>query len=107
MKSLLVKLALVLTMFMAVAPTANATADGPDFWEVHRVANWDTLNVRSGPGVSYNVVYRLAPYANRIQVVNCVNISTSRGPANWCLINHGGYQRGWVNSYYLREDSSY
>lgn len=105
MKSIFVKLALILSLFAATSPAAHATADGPDYWQVHQVASWDVLNVRAGPGVSYHVVDALPYNARQVQVVNCVNIATSRGPANWCLVNWTGYQRGWVNSRYLREDS--
>jgi uncharacterized protein YgiM (DUF1202 family) len=104
MKSIFTRLALILTLLTVAAPAAHATADGPDFWRVHSVASWDVLNVRNGPGVSYDVIDALPYNARRVQVVSCLQVPTSRGLANWCLVNWNGYQRGWVNRRYLGED---
>lgn len=77
---------------------------GPDYYRVHGVSYHDHLNVRHGPGVRNHVVYRLPYNARAIQVGNCAQISTSRGPATWCVVSYQGYQRGWVNARYLAED---
>ncbi len=52
------------------------------------------LNVRSGPGINYNVVSVLRPN-ERVEVTECV----SNG---WCRIDHAGPD-GWVSSNYLAE----
>ncbi|ABD56391.1 SH3 domain-containing protein [Jannaschia sp. CCS1] len=110
MTALFARFSLILTLLVALTSAVQASGHshgghGPDFWRVSGVANWDVLNVRAGPGVAYNVVDRLPHNARQVQVVSCVPIATSRGPANWCLVNWQGYQRGWVNSRFLREDS--
>lgn len=77
---------------------------GPDYYRVHGVASHDHLNVRHGPGVRNHVIYQLPYNARGIQVGNCTQISTSHGPATWCVVNWNGYQSGWVNARYLAED---
>lgn len=88
----------------ADAPTWTAAElpvvapDDPDGRIVALVADDDTLNVRSGPGVSSTVIGRLVPgvsvtVAGQTQVVGnwpWVTIDTPVGP-------------GWVNSFYLSE----
>ncbi|QXT40669.1 SH3 domain-containing protein [Gymnodinialimonas ceratoperidinii] len=78
---------------------------GPDFYRVHGVAYHDHLNVRHGPGVRNHVVDRLPYNARGIQLGTCAQISTTRGPATWCIVSWNGYQRGWVNARYLAEDN--
>lgn len=104
MKTLFASLALLLSLLILAPAPAQATADGPDFWRVHSVASWDVLNVRDGPGVAFSIIDALPFNARRVQVVNCVEIGTSRGPATWCLVNWQGFQRGWVNRRFLAED---
>ena len=99
--------ALVALVFLMAAQQAQAISHdghGPDWWRVRDVASWDVLNVRNGPGVAFDQVDALHHNARRVQVVNCVEIGTSRGPATWCLVNWQGFQRGWVNSRFLGED---
>lgn len=74
------------------------------YYRVHGVSYHDHLNVRHGPGVRNHVVYRLPYNARGIQVGNCAQISTSRGPATWCTVAYQGHQRGWVNARYLAQD---
>ncbi len=118
MKSLFVKLALIATLFAAVAPAANATADGPDAWRVHNVASYDVLNVRVGPGTDYFVIDALPHNARAVQVSFCTPTVTQQQYyaltyqqqhqlnqyATWCLVTWNGYQRGWVNRRFLTED---
>jgi uncharacterized protein YgiM (DUF1202 family) len=117
MSALFIRFSLIFTLLAALGSAASADGHshggygndghGPDFWRVHGVHSWDVLNVRNGPGVSYHRVDALPHNARQVQVVNCVNIQTSRGYANWCLVNWQGYQRGWVNSRYLAEDTGW
>lgn len=103
---------------LAVVPPAGATADGPDFWRVWNVASNDVLNYRAGPATSYPRLGHIAHNARRVRVVVCVPTTTREQwfelsealqqqliamPA-WCLIEHQGKQRGWVNRRYLTED---
>ena len=70
-------------------------------YRVHGVGYHDHLNVRSGPGVRYGRVGALAYNAHGITLTTCTRITTSYGPSRWCLVNHNGYQVGWVNARYL------
>lgn len=74
------------------------------YYRVHGVAYHDHLNVRHGPGVRNHIVYTLPYNARGIQVGNCAQISTSRGPSTWCTVSYQGYQRGWVNARFLTQD---
>lgn len=62
-------------------------------YKVVRVANWDVLNVRSGPGTGFKVIQKLLPGEG------CI-IKTGERSGNWVRIQTGnGY--GWVNRKYL------
>ncbi|MEJ6393922.1 SH3 domain-containing protein [Gymnodinialimonas sp. 2305UL16-5] len=108
-------LSLIFAFVLMLSASAQATGHGPggygndghgpDFWRVHNVASYDVLNVRYGPGVRYHIVDRLPHNARGVQLLGCQTISTSYGPANWCYVAWQGYERGWVNARFLREDN--
>lgn len=119
MKALCARLTLVATLLAALAPAANATADGPDAWRVFNVASNDVLNTRVGPGTSYFIIDALPHNARGVQIEFCVPTVTQQQyfalsaqqqqqletyPA-WCLVFWNGVQRGWVNRRFLEEDS--
>jgi SH3-like domain-containing protein len=81
----------------AGASRANATADGPDFYRVRGVAQWDKLNMRAGPAPSYHVVHRIAHDGRGIE-------NLGRCVARWCQVRHEG-AIGWVHSGFLGEDA--
>jgi len=60
---------------------------------VARVASWDTLRMRSGPGVSHSPVAEIPSHACRV-----VQAGQCRG--YWCRVAWRG-RVGWVNSLYL------
>lgn len=106
-------------LLMAGVPiSAYATADGPDFWRVWNVSPGDTLNFRTGPGTGYLVLGAVAHNARKISVTVCIPTTTREqwfslseatqkqlaDKPHWCLIEHEGAQRGWVNRRYLTED---
>lgn len=62
-------------------------------FKVVRVAHWDVLNVRSGPGPDYRVIRALQPGEG------CILKSGERR-GNWVNIEMGG-RYGWVNRKYL------
>ncbi|MEM7301613.1 MAG: hypothetical protein AAF468_11070 [Pseudomonadota bacterium] len=64
-------------------------------YQVYRVANWDVLNMRSGPGANYQKVGALGPYERGIYIQTCAR------HARWCLVSAGARQ-GWVNMKFLR-----
>ena len=60
---------------------------------VARVAWWDTLRVRAGPGVGHSEIGELPPWACRV-----ARAGACQGA--WCRVAWRG-QLGWVNTYYL------
>lgn len=76
-------------------PRAVARAGAPSF-RVHRVDEFDVLNVRSGPSEYYRAVGTIPPRARGIKVVG----QCTQG---WCPISLRNVS-GWVNSFYLAED---
>jgi len=61
---------------------------------VAHVELWDTLRVRTGPGVSHRAISGIPPYACGVQ-----RFSGCRG--TWCPVRFRGVA-GWVNTMYLR-----
>lgn len=87
-------LALAAVVMTAALPARTAHACACcDTFKVVNVASWDTLNVRAGPGMRYEVVDRLAPGEGCIAW-------TGRRRGAWVLIRVGD-TTGWVSSRYL------
>ena len=61
------------------------------------VAHDDVLNLRSGPGVDYEIISTIEPLSRDV-----ISLGTTRdiGTAFWTLIDHRGSQ-GWVNLSFL------
>lgn len=70
-------------------------AHGPDTYRVRGVADWDMLNIRSGPSSRRQIVGAIPPHGSG---VHCL------GPCsgNWCRISWRGII-GWTNMRYLGE----
>ena len=65
-----------------------------DTYRVVNVEDWDTLNVRAGPGTRHKVVYTLAPGEG------CIT-QTGQRSGKWVRIDtHNG--KGWVNKNYIK-----
>ncbi len=90
-KLLLVAMAAASMTTLAATPSFACACCGS--WKVVGVSEYDTLRVRSGPGVGNRVVDELPPG------VSCV-IKSNRCRGNWCRITWGNV-RGWVNTRYL------
>ena len=54
----------------------------------------DTLNVRSGPGVRFRILYAIPPTACGVSV----QWGSCRG--NWCRVTYGG-RTGWANTRFI------
>ena len=79
-------------------PAAACTAEkGP--WSVAGVDADDTLNVRSGPGPGFGIVFRIPPGTHGIVRGNC-----GEG-GRWCQVRYD-CQTGWANSRFLRLDQA-
>jgi hypothetical protein len=83
----------------AVAATAAATTSSPpESYEVAFVAPNDTLNVRSGPGVSNPVIAELSPRAAGLRLIG---EGENVNGWLWVPIETSDAVSGWVNSRYL------
>ena len=83
------------TLLIATLPASQAFACACcGTFKVANVANWDVLNVRSGPGVQFDIIDTLAPDEG------CV-VKTGERRGNWVRIKAKG-MTGWVNRRYLR-----
>lgn len=93
--------ALAAAMLFAPVATGHAPAaaydcaHGPDTYRVRNVAEWDVLNMRSGPSARSRIVGSINAYGSG---VHCL------GPCqrNWCRVSWRGIV-GWVNMKYLGE----
>jgi len=62
-------------------------------YRVVNVEHWDVLNVRSGPGVQFDIIASLKPGEG------CIS-QTGERAGNWVRIDaHNA--KGWVNAFYL------
>ncbi|MFN3575489.1 MAG: SH3 domain-containing protein [Tabrizicola sp.] len=84
------------------APSLPVVPDdgGPDFYIVRGLAAGDTLNVRTRPSTSGQVIAQLEQGA-RVRNLGC----QTSGQTRWCRIETTGGVKltGWVNGRYLRE----
>lgn len=102
---------------MMSATSAQATADGPDYFQVTSVTSNSTLNMRSGPSLENGVVGQIPSNANGVANFGCIgglsyadwqNATEDERDAalktRWCLV---GYERviGWSAGWYLTEGS--
>ena len=82
-------------------PIPQPTDDDPRF-QVAFVTNDDTLNVRNGPGVDFDVVGELAPNAAGVEITGPGELVSG---STWVPIAAGGLT-GWVNGRFLAETIS-
>lgn len=80
--------------------TSMAKLSDDCLYSVTKVASYDTLTVRLGPGVKYKQVDSIPSNGSNIKIVG-YEIQT--GKFFWVPIEYNGIS-GWVNSYYLKKD---
>ncbi|MEO1103970.1 MAG: SH3 domain-containing protein, partial [Pseudomonadota bacterium] len=61
---------------------------------VINVDSWDTLNVRSGPGTKFRILFAIPPDACGVDV----DWNDCRG--RWCRVWYGG-RSGWAHTRYI------
>ena len=114
------KLATFLVIFLAFsASPIFATADGPDYWQVHDVASDDVLNIRREANAKAEKVGEIPPDGQCIKNIKCVGGLTmqefttlteaekdkiKKERPRWCYIEYYGV-KGWVAAQFLREGS--
>ena len=99
-------LASVLAVLTVYAPKAQATS-GPGCLYVVNVANWDKLNMRSGPSARSRVVGRLSPRGHGIIRLNgkCIPLN-KKWSSRWCPVtefNGNSTNSGWVKARFIRD----
>ncbi|MEO0750867.1 MAG: SH3 domain-containing protein [Pseudomonadota bacterium] len=88
--------ALFLCLFLC--PLAATAQTLPALYDVDGVAVTDTLNVRSGPSTAFDVIDKLAPDAQGLEVVDLDKTG------EWGLINVAE-QSGWVALRFMRRQN--
>ncbi len=84
-----------------VTPESATLTERKPIYQVSFVDSNDTLNVRSGPGVGYEIVGELAPDAVGVELTGLEQfIDTS----TWVSVQKNGVA-GWVNSRFLSEQT--
>ncbi|MGD8368889.1 MAG: SH3 domain-containing protein [Desulfobacterales bacterium] len=106
-----------LVLLLLMPPLAFSTADGPDHWQVHGVAQGDVLNIRQEANAKSKIIGEIPPDGQCIRNIRCVGGLTlkefttlseaekkkiERERPRWCLIEYNGVT-GWVNGRYLKE----
>jgi Bacterial SH3 domain len=80
-------------------PSPTTTSNSPTTFAVVFVESNDTLNVRSGPGVSFGIVGTLPFNANDVQIVGTGQLVSG---STWVPVQRGNLS-GWVNGRFLTE----
>jgi uncharacterized protein YgiM (DUF1202 family) len=108
---------LLISLLMVVSFNALATADGPDYWQVHSVDSNDVLNIRSEPHWQSRKIGEIPPDGQCIKNLKCVGGLTfhefttlseaekqriTKERPRWCYIEYKGI-KGWVTGRYLIE----
>ena len=81
------------------ATPAAATADGPDYYAVTRVAGTDSLNIRATPSMRGRVLAQIPFNAVHVQ-----NLGERRD--TWCKVKYGN-RSGWAACTHLAESDGH
>jgi len=95
--SIIRKIRLLLIVSCLVVALPIEANDQP-IYQIINVESWDTLNLRSAPGVKSEVVAKIPANAESILLLG---IEVSVGKTVWVKINWQG-KKGWVSQYYLK-----
>ncbi len=80
-------------------PSPTATSNNPTTFAVIFVESNDTLNVRSGPGVSFDIVGTLPPDTDDVQIIGTGQLVFG---STWVPVQQGSVS-GWVNGRFLTQ----
>jgi len=107
---------IILSLFL-LSPDVRATADGPDYWQVHGVTSDDVLNIRLEPDWQSRKIGKIPSDGQCIKNLRCVGGLTlqefttlseaekqriTKERPRWCYIEYNGV-KGWVAGRYLKE----
>jgi hypothetical protein len=96
---------LIILILTLISSNALATADGPDYWQVHGVANDDVLHIRSEPDWQSRKLGEIPPDGQCIKNLRCVGGLTlhefttfseeekqriTKERPRWCYIEYKG-----------------
>ena len=90
---------LFISFVILLSPTQYLGAADKPLYQITAVESWDTLNLRSSPGVSSKVIAKIPANGNSI---TRVGTQVSVGKTVWVKIVWQGKQ-GWVSKFYLKE----
>lgn len=100
-----------LLMILLGSSPAWSTADGPDCWTVHGVAENDVLNIRSGPSPRHKVIGKIPADARPVANANDIECPDAWLPdmppecgSGWCKVTYKSVT-GWVNCRFLEESA--
>ena len=109
----------VVFLLNLIIPDVVATADGPDYWQVHGVEQGDVLNIRQEANWQTRKIGEIPPDGQCIKNLKCVGgltyeeftklseaekLKIKKQRPRWCYIEYRGI-KGWVAGRYLREGS--
>ena len=86
--------AAVALLFAVALPTVAKACAFCDTYRVVNVANWDMLNIRSGPSTKYKVVGVMPPDAEGVTIIGECD-------GKWCPVAYRD-RSGWVNTNFLQ-----
>jgi hypothetical protein len=86
--------------------TADAFAEGPDFYAVRDVRPGDALNIRAKPNARATIVGAIPFDARRIEneAETFPETTSDRDVPSWCKVTYRG-TTGWVRCRHLVEDA--
>lgn len=90
---------LFISFVILLIPTQYLGATDKPLYQITAVKSWDTLNLRSSPGVASKVIAKIPANGNTITKVGT---QVSVGKTVWVKITWQGKQ-GWVSKSYLKE----
>jgi uncharacterized protein YraI len=95
-----IRLAVAASLALLSPAPVLATADGPDFYRVVGVAANDMLNLRRGPGTSFETIVGL-PNGREVDLLS----RETHGGTQWCLValRETPQLQGFVACRYLGE----
>ena len=90
---------LLISFVILLSPSQYLGATDKPLYQITAVKSWDTLNLRSSPGISSKVIAKIPANGNSI---TRVGTQVSVGETVWVKIIWEGKQ-GWVSKSYLKE----
>jgi len=92
------KMPIMKIFYLLLIITSSVVANDDSIQQITNVKSWDSLNLRSKPGVKSAVIAKIPANADSISLLGK---KVSVGETVWVKINWQGKQ-GWVSQYFLK-----